>query len=33
MVEFGQKVFDMTIKTRAMQMERFLRDPINIDSL
>lgn len=33
MVEFGQKVFDMTIKTRAKQMERFLRDPINIDSL
>ncbi|KAD5802848.1 hypothetical protein E3N88_14208 [Mikania micrantha] len=31
-VEFGQKVFDMSIKTRAKQMERFLRDPINFDS-
>lgn len=29
-VEFGQKVFDMSIKTRARQMERFLREPINI---
>ncbi|XP_057989766.1 ATP synthase subunit O, mitochondrial-like [Hevea brasiliensis] len=28
-VEFGQKVFDMSIKTRAKQMERFLREPIN----
>ncbi|KAK9051379.1 hypothetical protein SSX86_028006 [Deinandra increscens subsp. villosa] len=31
-VEFGQKVFDMSIKTRARQMERFLRDPINFDA-
>ncbi|PWA72589.1 hypothetical protein CTI12_AA104180 [Artemisia annua] len=31
-VEFGQKVFDMSIKTRAKHMERFLRDPINFDS-
>ncbi|XP_071720417.1 ATP synthase subunit O, mitochondrial-like [Rutidosis leptorrhynchoides] len=31
-VEFGQKVFDMSIKTRAKQMERFLRDPINFDA-
>ncbi|KAK9682997.1 hypothetical protein RND81_10G111500 [Saponaria officinalis] len=29
-VEFGQKVFDMSIKTRARQMERFLREPINV---
>ncbi|KAH9617686.1 hypothetical protein KSS87_012287 [Heliosperma pusillum] len=29
-VEFGQKVFDMSIRTRARQMERFLREPINI---
>ncbi|KAJ0037443.1 hypothetical protein Pint_24015 [Pistacia integerrima] len=28
-VEFGQKVFDMSIKTRAQQMERFLREPAN----
>lgn len=32
-VEFSQKVFDMSIRTRARQMERFLRDPINFDSL
>ncbi|KAI4323401.1 hypothetical protein L6164_023011 [Bauhinia variegata] len=32
-VEFGQKVFDMSIKTRALQMERFLRDPINISNI
>ncbi|KAM7265510.1 hypothetical protein ACFE04_003193 [Oxalis oulophora] len=32
-VEFDQKVFDMSIKTRALQMERFLREPINFDSL
>lgn len=30
-VEFGQKVFDMSIKSRAAQMERFLRQPINLD--
>lgn len=27
-VEFSQKVFDMSIKSRAKQMERFLRQPI-----
>lgn len=32
-VEFSQKVLDMSIKTRARQMERFLRDPANIGSL
>ncbi|XP_022148716.1 ATP synthase subunit O, mitochondrial-like isoform X2 [Momordica charantia] len=32
-VEFGEKVFDMSIKTRARQMERFLREPANLDSL
>ncbi|GAV67017.1 OSCP domain-containing protein [Cephalotus follicularis] len=32
-VEFDKKVFDMSIKTRARQMERFLREPINFDSL
>ncbi|KAK1382701.1 ATP synthase subunit O, mitochondrial [Heracleum sosnowskyi] len=32
-VEFSQKVFDASIRTRARQMERFLRDPINIDNL
>ncbi|KAF6158597.1 hypothetical protein GIB67_040111, partial [Kingdonia uniflora] len=32
-VEFSQKVFDVSIKTRARQMERFLRDPINFDSI
>ncbi|MQM10190.1 hypothetical protein Taro_043080 [Colocasia esculenta] len=31
-VEFGQKVFDMSIKTRAKQMERFLREPINFET-
>lgn len=31
-VEFGQKVFDMSIRTRARQMERFLREPVNLDS-
>lgn len=30
-VEFGQKLFDMSIKSRAAQMERFLREPINLD--
>ncbi|XP_074308431.1 ATP synthase subunit O, mitochondrial-like [Silene latifolia] len=29
-VEFGQNVFDMSIRTRARQMERFLREPITI---
>jgi F-type H+-transporting ATPase subunit O len=32
-VEFDLKVFDMSIKTRARQMERFLREPINIGDL
>ncbi|KAH6824529.1 delta subunit of Mt ATP synthase [Perilla frutescens var. hirtella] len=32
-VEFGQKVFDMSIRTRARQMERFLRQPTNLDAL
>ncbi|KAG9449444.1 hypothetical protein H6P81_009409 [Aristolochia fimbriata] len=32
-VEFGQKVFDMSIKTRARQMEKFLRDPVNFESI
>ncbi|CAN1342524.1 ATP synthase subunit O, mitochondrial, partial [Linum perenne] len=31
-VEFSQKVFDMSIKTRAQQMERSLREPINFSS-
>ncbi|KAL7126109.1 hypothetical protein ABFS83_14G163900 [Erythranthe nasuta] len=30
-VEFSQKVFDMSIRSRAAQMERFLRQPINLD--
>ncbi|XLU68471.1 hypothetical protein S245_027524 [Arachis hypogaea] len=29
-LEFSQKVFDMSIKTRAQQMERILREPISI---
>jgi F-type H+-transporting ATPase subunit O len=28
-IEFGQKVFDMSIKTRAKQMENFLRQHID----
>ncbi|XP_031488037.1 ATP synthase subunit O, mitochondrial [Nymphaea colorata] len=32
-VEFGQKLFDMSIRTRAKQMEKFLRDPSIFDSL
>ncbi|PQP96443.1 ATP synthase subunit O mitochondrial [Prunus yedoensis var. nudiflora] len=32
-VEFDKKVFDMSIKTRARQMERYLREPANLDSL
>ncbi|OMO80825.1 ATPase, F1 complex, OSCP/delta subunit [Corchorus olitorius] len=32
-VEFGQKVFDMSIKTRAKQMERLLREPVNFDTV
>lgn len=30
-IEFGQKVFDMSIKTRAKQMEKFLREPLNFE--
>ncbi|OEL13834.1 hypothetical protein BAE44_0025147 [Dichanthelium oligosanthes] len=29
-IEFGQKVFDMSIKTRAKQMEAYLRQPLEI---
>lgn len=29
-IEFGQKVFDMSIRTRAKQMEAFLRQPFDI---
>ncbi|KAJ4951320.1 hypothetical protein NE237_028152 [Protea cynaroides] len=32
-VEFEQKVLDVSIRTRARQMERFLRVPINFDSI
>lgn len=32
-VEFNLKVFDMSIRTRALQMERFLREPVNIEQL
>ncbi|XP_010547256.1 PREDICTED: ATP synthase subunit O, mitochondrial-like [Tarenaya hassleriana] len=32
-VEFNQKVLDMSIKTRAMQMERLLREPIDFSNL
>ncbi|KAL4311171.1 hypothetical protein GQ457_01G055130 [Hibiscus cannabinus] len=32
-VEYGQKLFDMSIRTRARQMERFLREPIDVGSL
>eukprot|EP00262_Sarcandra_glabra_P021744 TRINITY_DN9316_c0_g1_i1.p1 TRINITY_DN9316_c0_g1~~TRINITY_DN9316_c0_g1_i1.p1 ORF type:complete len:246 (+),score=59.59 TRINITY_DN9316_c0_g1_i1:277-1014(+) len=32
-VEFDLKVFDMSIRTRAKQMEKFLRDPVSFDSL
>lgn len=28
-IEFGQKVFDMSIRTRARQMERLLKEPLN----
>ncbi|KAH7570688.1 hypothetical protein ACOSQ2_019358 [Xanthoceras sorbifolium] len=33
MVEFEQKVFDMSIKTRAKQMDRFLREPVHLGFL
>lgn len=29
-IEFGQKVFDMSIRTRAKQMEAFLRQPLDM---
>ncbi|XP_010534245.1 PREDICTED: ATP synthase subunit O, mitochondrial-like [Tarenaya hassleriana] len=32
-VEYNQKVLDMSIKTRAMQMERLLREPVNFSDL
>ncbi|XP_014502340.1 ATP synthase subunit O, mitochondrial [Vigna radiata var. radiata] len=32
-LEFSQKVFDMSIKTRAQQMERILREPISVDNI
>ncbi|KAG7018083.1 hypothetical protein SDJN02_19949 [Cucurbita argyrosperma subsp. argyrosperma] len=32
-VEFGEKVLDMSIKIRARQMERFLRQPVTFDGL
>ncbi|KAG7036582.1 hypothetical protein SDJN02_00201 [Cucurbita argyrosperma subsp. argyrosperma] len=32
-VEFSEKVFDVSIKTRARQMERFLRQPVTLDGL
>lgn len=32
-VEYQQKMVDMSIKTRARQMERYLRDPKNWDEL
>ncbi|KAJ6895082.1 ATP synthase subunit O [Populus alba x Populus x berolinensis] len=30
---FEQKLFDMSIRTRAKQMERFLREPVDFDAL
>ncbi|CAK7330793.1 unnamed protein product [Dovyalis caffra] len=33
MVEFEQKLFDMSIRTRAKQMERYLREPADFDAL
>ncbi|KAL2330801.1 hypothetical protein Fmac_018382 [Flemingia macrophylla] len=32
-LEFSQKVFDMSIKTRAQQMERVLREPISVANI
>ncbi|GLT37068.1 hypothetical protein SLA2020_114050 [Shorea laevis] len=32
-VEFDKKVFDLSIKTRAQQMERFLREPVQLGNL
>nr|KYP48840.1 hypothetical protein KK1_029483 [Cajanus cajan] len=32
-LEFNQKVFDMSIKTRAQQMERVLREPVSIANI
>ncbi|GLT60726.1 hypothetical protein SLA2020_334810 [Shorea laevis] len=32
-VEFDKKVFDLSIKTRAQQMERFLREPVHLGNV
>ena len=32
-VEFQQKVLDMSIRTRAQQMERLLREPVDLSNL
>ena len=32
-VEFQQKVLDMSIRTRAQQMERLLREPVDFTNL
>lgn len=32
-IEFGQKLLDMSIRTRAKQMERYLREPVNFDQM
>ncbi|KAG6575686.1 hypothetical protein SDJN03_26325, partial [Cucurbita argyrosperma subsp. sororia] len=32
-VEFNEKLLDVSIKTRAEQMERFLREPVSLDNL
>ncbi|TKY49588.1 ATP synthase subunit O [Spatholobus suberectus] len=32
-LEFSQKVFDMSIKTRAKQMERILREPVSLANI
>ncbi|GLU00258.1 hypothetical protein SLE2022_176380 [Rubroshorea leprosula] len=32
-VEFDKKVFDLSIKTRAQQMERFLREPVHLGNI
>ncbi|CAK9139352.1 unnamed protein product [Ilex paraguariensis] len=31
LVEFGQKVFDMSIKTKAQQMEGVLPEPVSVN--
>ncbi|KDP43469.1 hypothetical protein JCGZ_16756 [Jatropha curcas] len=33
LVEFDMKVFDLSIRTRAKEMERLLREPINFDTI